>query len=63
MRRPAKDPYRPDERAAIRLYDFAPGVSYGAIEVRGDDSVKIDVHVNGEIARAFLEMLKARRPE
>lgn len=47
----------------IRLYDFAPGVSYGDLTVGGDDSVQIKVSVNGAVAKAFLEMLKARRPE
>jgi hypothetical protein len=50
-----------DRNQSIRLYDFAPGVSYGSLEVSGADSVKIDVRVNGAVAKAFLEMLAARR--
>jgi hypothetical protein len=59
--KPRPDDFGRDRYATIRLYEFAPGVSYGDLQVRGDDSVHLEVNVSGEVAKAFLEMLKARR--
>lgn len=53
--------YQPSRDPEVRLYDFAPGVSYGNMRVSSDDSVRIEISVNGEIAKQFLAMLKARR--
>jgi hypothetical protein len=47
--------------AEIRLYGFAPGVSYGHMRVSGDDSVRVELSVNGAVAREILALLKARR--
>lgn len=57
-------PSKEDRRGrdhSIRLYEFAPGISYGDITATGDDTVKFDVTVNGALAKALLEFLAARR--
>jgi hypothetical protein len=58
---PRPEDFERDRYATIRLYEFAPGVGYGDIQVRGDDSVHLEVNVSGEVAKEFLAMLKARR--
>ena len=41
----------------LRLYEFRPGVSYGDVQVRGDDTVRFELTVNGVLAKKLLTIL------
>lgn len=57
--KPRDGEFERDGTPTVRLYDFAPGVSYGDVRVNGDDSVKFDVTVSGAVAKRLLETLVA----
>ena len=47
------------DRPTFRLYGYAPGVSFGEIEVSSEDCVKFELTVNAETAKTMVAALVA----